>query len=223
MAETAEAADASVTGEDTGHSLTELTEQLGRELSALLYYESRLAVLQHRPEIRRKARDLAGAGLVVLGLLTAFVLANAAAVRALSGPLPDWLAPLLLAAAWVVVVVLLARFLRVRYAPGAMGVEEIEAARAGAGHAVRATLEQIAPVLSREIALAAVPIAGDMADDAVEVAAELIENADEVVDAITDDVPGGGVVNQMWDVVLMPGRLGIRVATTVLRRGDSGS
>jgi hypothetical protein len=104
-----------------------------------------------------------------------------------------------------------------------MGVEEIEAARAGAGHAVRATLEQIAPVLSREIALAAVPIAGDMADDAVEVAAELIENADEVVDAITDDVPGGGVVNQMWDVVLMPGRLGIRVATTVLRRGDSGS
>jgi Putative Actinobacterial Holin-X, holin superfamily III len=223
MAETAEAPDASVTEEDSGQSLTELVEQLGRELSALLYYESRLAVLQHRPEIRRKARDLAGAGLVVLGLLTAFVLANVAAVRALSDPLPDWLAPLLLAAAWVIVAALLARFLRVRYTPEAMGVEEIEAARAEAGRAVRATLEQIAPVLSREIALAAVPIAGDMADGAVEVAAELIENADDVVDAITDDVPGGGVVNQMWDVVLMPGRLGIRVATTVLRRGDSGS
>ena len=79
----------------------------------------------------------------------------------------------------------------------------------------------IAPAISKEIALAAVPIAGDMADDAVEVAAELIESADDVVDAITDDVPGGGVVNQMWDVVLMPGRLGIRVATTVLKRGES--
>jgi hypothetical protein len=223
MAETAEAPDASVTEEDTGQSLMELVEQLGRELSALLYYESRLAVLEHRPEIRRKARDLAGMGLVVLGLLTAFVLANVAAVQALSGPLPDWLAPLLLAAAWVVVAALLAGFLRARYAPAAMGAQEIEAARAEAGRAVRATLEQIAPALSKEIALAAVPIAGDMADGAVEVAAELIESADDVVDAITDDVPGGSVVNQMWDVVLMPGRLGIRVATTVLRRGDSGS
>jgi hypothetical protein len=26
------------------------------------------------------------------------------------------------------------------------------------------------------------------------------------------------VVNQIWDVVLMPGRLGVRVATTVLKR-----
>jgi hypothetical protein len=62
-----------------------------------------------------------------------------------------------------------------------------------------------------------------MADGAVEVAAELIESADDVVDAITGEVPGGSVVNQMWDVVLMPGRLGIRVATTVLGRANSGS
>jgi hypothetical protein len=25
----------------------------------------------------------------------------------------------------------------------------------------------------------------------------------------------------MWDVVLMPGRLGVKVATTVFRRGDA--
>jgi hypothetical protein len=31
-----------------------------------------------------------------------------------------------------------------------------------------------------------------------------------------------GVVNQIWDVALMPGRLGIRVATTVLKRDQSG-
>jgi hypothetical protein len=221
MAETAEPADAPAAEDDTEQSLTELLEQLGRELSVLLYYESRLAALQHRPEIRRASRGLVGVGLVVLALLTAFALANVAAVRALSGPLPDWLAPLLLAAGWVVVAALVALLLRARLARHALDAQEAEAARAEAGQAVRATLEQIAPVLSKEVALAAVPMAGDMADGAVEVAAELIESADDVVDAITNDVPGGGVVNQMWDVVLMPGRLGIRVATTVLRRSDS--
>ena len=28
------------------------------------------------------------------------------------------------------------------------------------------------------------------------------------------------MVNQIWDVALMPGRLGIRVATTVLKRTE---
>lgn len=221
MAETAESADASVTVEDTGQSLTDVFEQLGRELGALVYYESRLAASRHRVELRRGAGHLVGWGLVALGLLTAFVLANVAVVRALSGPLPGWLAPLVLAAAWVVAAALLARLLWARYARHAVDGQDVEAARAEAGRAVRETLERIAPAISKEIALAAVPIAGDMADDAVEVAAELIESADDVVDAITDDVPGGGVVNQMWDVVLMPGRLGIRVATTVLKRGES--
>ncbi|HEY7605115.1 MAG TPA: phage holin family protein [Gaiellaceae bacterium] len=223
MAETAEPADASAAEDGTEQSLTELLEQLGRRLSALLYYESRLAALQHRPQIRREARNLGALGFVVLAFLTAFTLANVAAVRALSGPLPDWLAPLLLAVPWVVVAGLVARSLRARLARHALDAQDAEAARAEARDAVRATLEQIAPVLSREIALSAVPIAGDMADGAVEVAAELIESADDVVDAITDEVPGGSVVNQMWDVVLMPGRLGIRVATTVLGRGNSGS
>jgi hypothetical protein len=221
MAETAEPADASGAEDDAEQSLTELLEQLGRELSVLLYYESRLAALRHGPEIRRGARNLGGLGFVVLALLTAFALANVAAVRGLSVPLPGWLAPLLLAAGWVVVAALVALLLRGRLARHGTDPQELEAARAEAGQAVRARLEQLAPVISKEVALAAVPMAGDMADGAVEVAAELIESADGVVDAITDTVPGGGVVNQMWDVVLMPGRLGIRVATTVLRRGDS--
>ena len=38
------------------------------------------------------------------------------------------------------------------------------------------------------------------------------------MDTITEDVPGGGMVNQIWDIVLMPGRFGVRVATTVLKR-----
>jgi hypothetical protein len=43
-----------------------------------------------------------------------------------------------------------------------------------------------------------------------------------MVEAMAEDLPGGGVVNQMWDVVLMPGRFGFRVATTVLKRGETG-
>jgi hypothetical protein len=75
-------------------------------------------------------------------------------------------------------------------------------------------------VITKEIALSAVPAAGDMAEGVMDAGSELIENADDIIEALTDDVPGDGVVNQMWDVVLMPGRLGIRVATTVLRRGN---
>ena len=71
--------------------------------------------------------------------------------------------------------------------------------------------------------MAAVPIAGGMASGVVEMGDELIESADDIVESITQDLPGSGVVNQVWDFVLMPGRLGIRVATTVLKRSDSGS
>ena len=41
---------------------------------------------------------------------------------------------------------------------------------------------------------------------------------DDMVEGIVDDLPGGSVMNQMWDVVLMPGRFGVRIATTVLKR-----
>jgi len=85
---------------------------------------------------------------------------------------------------------------------------------------VRATLELLSPVISREIALAAVPVAGDVAAGMIDVGDEIIENADDLVESLTENMPGGGVVNQVWDVVLMPGRLGVRVATTVLRGGD---
>src|SRR5271166_4995229 len=47
----------------------------------------------------------------------------------------------------------------------------------------------------------------------------VLETSNEIVEEFAEDVPGGGVVNQVWDVALVPGRLGIRVATTALRRG----
>jgi hypothetical protein len=60
------------------------------------------------------------------------------------------------------------------------------------------------------------------ADGVFDLGEDLIEGADEIVDAMTEELPGGGVVNQVWDVFLAPGRFGIRVATTVLRRGEPG-
>jgi hypothetical protein len=72
------------------------------------------------------------------------------------------------------------------------------------------------------VSSASVAVAGDMAGDVVEAGGNLLETSDELVEAITEDLPGGGVVNQVWGVVLIPGRFGVKVATTVLRRGGSG-
>lgn len=132
--------------------------------------------------------------------------------------LSDWFAPLVLAAAWTAVGASLALFMRAR-AKRVTGwkVKHAEEARAEAEQAVRGTLERLSPAISREIALAAVPMASGMASGVVDAGEEVIDSADEILETIAQDVPGGGVVNQMWDVVLMPGRFGVRVATTVLK------
>jgi hypothetical protein len=54
----------------------------------------------------------------------------------------------------------------------------------------------------------------------IDVGEDLLETSDEIVEAIADDLPGGGVVNQIWDVALMPGRYGLKVVTTVLKREE---
>ncbi len=80
------------------------------------------------------------------------------------------------------------------------------------------TLGQLVPALSIEIATAAMPSAGGIASGVVGAGEGLLEASDEIVDSIIDDLPAGSVVNQIWGVVLMPGRFGLRVATTVLKR-----
>jgi hypothetical protein len=169
--------------------------------------------------VRRAARDVAFALVVAATFLTAFALANAAAVLALATAMSAWVAALALAVVWAAIGGVLALFLlrRVRGA-AEWRVEDAEQARAEAEQAVRDTLELLAPAITREMALAAVPMAGDMADGVLEAGEDLIEGADEIMDTITEDVPGGGMVNQIWDIVLMPGRFGVRVATTVLKR-----
>ena len=205
--------------DETEQPVMELLERLARDLGVLVVCEARLAAARHRPELRRTARDVAAAAILAVALLAAFVLANVAAVLALSEAMPGWAAALVLAAAWAAIGLVLALFLRARArrlaAPAAGDPEQ---ALAAAQQAVRETLERLAPEITREIALASVPMADDIAVGVVDAGGELIENADEIVDAITAELPGGGVVNQIWDVVLMPGRFGIRVATTVLKR-----
>jgi hypothetical protein len=222
--------------EAEGDSVTELFVQLGHDLSVLAFCEAHLTASRNMPEVRRAARDLAAALVAAVAFVTAFAFANVAVYFGLSSVVSPWLAAVILAVAWIALGGLLAAALAVRagHATGwswwrvfrggpKESLEDLERARDEAQEAVRATLEKLAPAITVEIASAAVPMAGDMAGGVVDVGEDLLEASDDMVEAIADDIPGGGVVNQMWDVVLMPGRVGLRVATTVLKRGDSGS
>jgi hypothetical protein len=214
-------------------SVTELMVQLGREVSVLVFCEAQLAASRNMPEARRAVRDIAAALVAAVAFLTAFVFANVAAMLGLTSVLSSWLAAVVLTAAWVAVGSALAVALMVRagrvtgwkwwrvFSGGAdASLNELERARAEAERAVRDTLEQLAPAMTFQIAAAAVPMATDAVGGVVDVGGDLIEASDDMVEGIAEDLPGGGVVNQMWDVVLMPGRFGVKVATTVLKRGE---
>jgi hypothetical protein len=218
---------------DETHSVTELLVQLGRDVSVLVFCEAQLTTSRNMPEVRRAARDIAGALGAAIAFLTAFVFANVAALQALSIVLSAWLAALALGAVWIVLgcSLLFALMVRAGHVTGwkwwrvfsaepEQAFEDFEEARADAEQAVRDTLERLAPAISIEIATAALPVAGDMASDVVDTGQDILESSDEMVEAIAEDLPGGGVVNQMWDVVLMPGRFGLKVATTVLKRDE---
>jgi len=213
--------------EDT-RSLTELLEQLGRELGELGMAETELEAARNMPEVRRAARDAVKALVVVVAALTAFAFLNVAAMEGLSRVLTPWLAALVLAAVWLAVGGVLFGFMGrarrwllwiVLKAPPTEAVDELERERDAAGKAALSTLERIGPALAIQIALAAVPTAGEVADGVVEIGDSALEASDEIVEVFTEQIPGGGVVNQVWDIALRPGRIGIKVATTVLRRG----
>jgi hypothetical protein len=238
MAETVEPVDVSPDGHepterDGSPSVTELLVQLGRDLSVLALCEAQLQASRNMPEVRRAARDLAASLLVVAALVAAFLFANVAAFEGLSTVVSGWVAALVLCAVWTAVGVslLIALLVRAEHATGwkwwrvfragpTEPTKDLEQARADAEQAVLDTLERLAPAITVEIATAAVANAGDMAEGVFDVGEDLLETSDEIVDAIAEDLPGGGVVNQMWDVALMPGRYGLKVVTTVLKRDE---
>jgi hypothetical protein len=217
--ETNDSVVASPEEDEAEESISELLERLGRDLAALVFYEGRLVASRNKRQLQQAGLGAVAVLAAAAALLTAFVLANTAALLGLAAVMEDWLAALVLAAAWTAVAGLLALALWLR-AKGAVREEgeTVEEARERAEQAVRATLERLAPTITKEIALAAVPTA----DGVVDFGEDLIEDAEELVEDIVEELPGGGVVNQVWDVVLAPGRFGIRVATTVLRRSEPG-
>jgi hypothetical protein len=101
-------------------------------------------------------------------------------------------------------------------------IEALERARDEAVTAVRETLERVGPAIALALASAAVPMAGDLAGDlagsVIDAGDDLLDASDEIVESIAAELPAGSVVNQIWDVALMPGRFGLRIVTTVLRR-----
>ncbi len=224
--------------EDEDDSVAELVEQLGRDASRLALHEAALSASQRVPELRRAALGGAAVVVLVLAFAAAFALANWAAVAGLSYLLPAWLAALVLAVCWLVVgsALLVVLLTRLGHASGILwwrmigadrdeAVSALQTSRDEAEQALRDTIDRLAGAIALaaagEIANAVVPLG----EAAVDMGEELLEASEDVVDAIEEQLPGGSAVGQAIDVALFPGRLGLRIATTVLKgssREESG-
>lgn len=208
-------------------SIAELAERVARDSARLAAHEAALGASQHVPQLRRVAVGVRAAAAIGLAFLTAFAFANVAALAGLDHAMPTWLAALVLAAVWAVAAVVLAAILRARLRRGSAGVwirvlgddratavGELQASRDLAEHDVRTSLDRfgdaVAAASAAQLAAAVVPFADSMGD-------ELLEEAEEVLDTVADNVPGARAIGQVVDVVLFPGRLGLRIATTVFR------
>lgn len=220
-------------GEDSDESVAELVEQLWSDASRLKLCDAALVASRRVPEPRGGALAAAAVVVLVLAFTAAFALANWAAVSGLSSILPTWLAALALAVFWLAVgtALLVALVRRVGDSPIVVwwrmigadrpeAIRTLQESRDEAEQALRDTFDR----LSGAVAHAALGHVADavesMGDVAADVGDELLEASEDVVDAIEEELPAGGAVGQVVDVVLFPGRLGLRIATTVLR-GDS--
>jgi Putative Actinobacterial Holin-X, holin superfamily III len=218
-------------------SVSERVEEVARAAAALAASSAELAVVEHRDEVRRAVRVGAGAVLVGIALATVFVFANWAAERALEPSLSGWRAPLVLAGAWLAVAVI-AAVVVVRLEPrlrrlGRGGPEDPAAALAQrqaafdeAQHGLQEALEgltgAIAAAAGREVASAMLPVEGiaDFGEDVADVSEQAMEIVDDMTDVIEERIPGGVIVNRAFDIVLLPGRYGVRAARVVLSFGQ---
>lgn len=218
--------------DEQDESVADLVEELGRNASRLVFFETALAASRRVPELRRAALAAGAVLLVVLSFAAAFALANWAAVVGLGSVMPTWLAASALAAGWLVLgaavlVVLLGRLGR------ASGIEwwrmvgddrddvvaDLQGSRDEAEQAVRDVIDRLSGAIARAAAGQVAEALDPFGDAAAGIGEELLEMSEEAVEAIEEQIPGGGAVGQAIDVVLFPGRLGLRIATTVLRGG----
>jgi hypothetical protein len=218
--------DQAVEEDDESRTVAELVEQFARDLAQLGLYQSQLEAARNVPDVRRALREVAGALVATAAILAAFAFANVAAYSGLTTTVSPWQAALVLAGAWIVVGVLVmlnvarrvqrSRLWRAIATSSPEAIGQLEQSRDDAAQAVHDTLERLGPAISIELVAAAVPSAGGLVETA-------FDASDAAVEALVDDVPGGSAVNQIWDVALMPGRFGLRVATTIFKRenGDA--
>jgi len=227
--------------ETTGPRREEL-EKLRRDLTEFVRLEVRVAADARGPELRRAGIDALGGLAAVLALVAAFVLLNVAALLAIATVLPGWAAALILAGAWIVVAAITIAVLASHAAPlitrlrgdGDGSPAELRAGRDRAWQDVQADLAVLAPPLTeRAIAIVApivarvaasmatdlaVDVVEDVADGVEDVGRELVEESEEVVEDLAKEIPGGTIPSTVWDLALLPGRTGVRMVTTVLKR-----
>jgi hypothetical protein len=214
---------------EADRSASELLEQVGRDAAVLMGRELQLTASRHGDELRAAARNLLVVGAVGVAFATAFVLLNWAIVEALVGPLSTWSAPLVVAVVWAVIGGIGAIYLGTR--PGAtaavkqlagFGTAEgsLEEARDQAEEALRGSLGEFSGAVASEtgviVAAAIVPMAGG----AVDAGEKLLDVADDMTDRLEESgMVGGRLVNQAFDVALLPGRMFIRVTTRAFKTG----
>jgi hypothetical protein len=212
--------------EDDQESLSELVDQLGHETGTLVLRELTLSATHHVPEVRRAARLGAALLVIAAAFAAAFALANWAVVDALSSSLHGWRAPLVVAAFWLVVgtVVLLVVMVKLGRASGLRWwrdtsevQEEVEKARDEAAAAVRATLVRTGPVAAREGAKAMAAATVPLAEGVVDAGEAILDIGGDMLDTVEGQMPQTGAVREVVDLMLTPGRFGLRIATTVLR------
>ena len=215
--------------EAPAETVSEPIEEAWRAAGRLALRETQLAAVRHGPQLRRAASDLAIALNVVLAFLTALALANWAAASALSGPLPGWAAALVLATTWIVIGILLVFALnrgdrvldRRRIWRLGADVERRTGAREWARHEaqqrMRESLEQLAGQVGERagaamVSSAVVPVAGGV----ISAGEHVIDQIDELTDDLGTAVPGGGAINRVADMALLPGRYLVSAARTAL-------
>jgi hypothetical protein len=192
-----------------------LIERAGRAAGLLALREAQLAAVCHVPQVRRAAPDVAVSLGVVLAFLTAFALANWAAVSAISGPLPGWVGPMLLAAAWIVIGALLL-VLGLNRADVEQMISSREQARNEAEQGLRESLERLAGAVGNQAAVRLSAEVGSVAGGVVRAGEHIIDRIDEITDDLGEAVPGGGVINWVADLALVPGRHFASSARTAL-------
>jgi type IV secretory pathway TrbD component len=221
-------------------SVSEGVEGVARAAGLVALRGADVIAARRQPDVRRAALDLGSLAIVVAAALTAFAFANWAAASALTTAVSDWLAALILMTIWIAVAVLLAAFLLrgdrslLSYRKRFLAKDAVETLPARqdaleeAEQELRVQLDALAEAIGaaaqERISAAILPLAGgvvEVGEEMVDATDEVLEAADEITDAIEEKVPGGVVVNRAFDVVLVPGRFGIRAARTVFKLGPN--